>query len=98
MLWLSHIRQTCTSRSLLTSLHNFYSLDIWRVDLIPHLHANSRKLVAEENAGVDASAADVDADACEWIAVLLANEENIADLGSFRVGLVEELCACPSRV
>lgn len=98
MFWLSHICQTCTSRSLLPSLHHFYSLYIWRVDLVPHLHANSCKLVAEENASVDASAADVDADTCEWVAVFLADEENIADLGCLRAGFAEERCACPSRV
>lgn len=98
MLGLPHVCQACSSRSLLPSLHYFDSLYIWRVDLIPHLHANSRKLVAEENACVDASAADVDADACKWIAVLLANEENIPDLGCLGAGFAEELCACPSRV
>lgn len=98
VLWLPHVRQTCSSRSLLTSLHHFYSLHIWRVDLIPHLHTNPCKLVAEENSSVDASAADVDTDACEWIAVFLADEEDISDLGCLRAGFAEECCACPGRV
>lgn len=79
-------------------MNHLYSLHIWRVDFIPHLNANSCKLVAQKNASVDASTADVDADACEWVPVFLADEENIADLGCFRVGFVEELCACPGRV
>lgn len=65
---LAHVVQSSAPRSPLTPLHNFHAIHIRAVDLEPHLNANTRELVAEQNGGVDALAADVEAHAGEGIA------------------------------
>jgi hypothetical protein len=57
---------------------------------VPGLDADAHELVAEEDGGVDAPAADGEADACEGLAVLEGDEEDVADLGGVGAGAVEE--------
>ncbi len=47
MLRLPHIRQSRSSRPLLSSLYDLDALHIRTVDLIPHLNSNSRQLISQ---------------------------------------------------
>lgn len=87
---LAHVIKSSPSRSLLLSLHNLNALYIGRVNLIPHLHAHASQVVAEQNGGVDALAADVEADTSVLVAVLEANEEDVADVCAVGVFAGEE--------
>lgn len=98
MLLLPHIRQPGPARALLPPLHDLDALDIGAVDLHPHLDADARQLVAQQDAGVDAAAADVDAHAGERVARSLPHQQDVADLGAVRVGLGEERGARAGRV
>lgn len=86
----AHVVQPSPSRSLLFPLHDLDALDIGRVDLIPHLHSHASQVVTEQDRGVDALAADVEADSGVLVAVLEADEEDVADVCAVGVFAAEE--------
>lgn len=90
MLLLPQIRESRPPRPLLLPLHHLYALHIRAVDLIPHLHADARQLVAQQDPRVDAAPPDVDAHAGIRVAVAEPHEQDVADAGAFGVGFGEE--------
>lgn len=90
MLHSAHIRQPRTARALSRPLNNFYALDERAVHFVPHFHAHAGELAAEQDCGVDASAADVDAYAGEGVACAEPHEEDVAYACAFRVVFCEE--------
>ena len=90
MLRLPQIIQPCPPRPLNRTLHNLNTPHLGAVDLDPHLHADGQEAVAEQDGGVRAAAADVEADAGEGVAGREGCEEDVADAGDVGVGAGEE--------
>lgn len=92
MLRLAHVIESSSPRALRLALHDFNTLDIRAVDLVPHLDTDAGHLVAEEDRRVDfgVALADVEADAGERVAGLLAHEQDVADAGAVGVCGVEK--------
>lgn len=65
---LSHVVQSCPPGSLLLPLDNLDALDVRRVNLVPHLDADSGQLVAEQDGGINTRVANVDADTGKGVA------------------------------
>jgi hypothetical protein len=93
MLRLPHVIQPRPPRPLNPPLHNLNAFHIRTIYLIPHLHANPRQLIPQQDGRVDALPPNVDAHPCEGISRFLPHEQDIADFGSFGVGFGEELGA-----
>ncbi|PQE08254.1 hypothetical protein CJF31_00009487 [Rutstroemia sp. NJR-2017a BVV2] len=93
MFWLPHVRQPGSPSSLRLPLHHLDTLHIRTVDLVPHLDSDSRQLIPQQDAGLDTSASNVDTYSRKRIARLQPYEQNVADVGSFRVGFGEEVRA-----
>lgn len=45
VLWFPHICQSGSPCPLLLPLHHLYTLNIWAINLVPHLHTDSRQLI-----------------------------------------------------
>lgn len=98
MLNLPHIRQSRASRPLSRPLHNLDALDKRTVHFIPHLHADTRQLAAQQDRSVDAAPPDVDAHAGEGVAGALPHEQDVADARAFWVVSREEAGASAGGV
>ena len=90
---LPQIIQSSSPCPLHPPLHNFNAFDIGTIYLKPHLDADARQLVAQQDAGINAAAADVHTDARERVAVPQPYEQDVADFGGLGVGAREELGA-----
>lgn len=93
MLFLPQVRQPRSPRPLLAPLHYLYAFYIRAIDLKPHLHAHPRQFVPQKDAGVDPAPSDVDAYACDRVAVAEAHQQDVAHARGFGVGFGEESCA-----
>ena len=93
-----HVRQPGASCPLGRPLHNLYAFYQWAVDLVPHLHADTGKLAAQEDSSVGTATADVDAYASEGIAGALAHKQDVADSRAFWVVLCEKAGSCSGGV
>jgi hypothetical protein len=92
---LAHVIKSGPPRSLGLPLHHLDSLYVWRIDLVAHLDAHARQVVAQQDGRVDFRVAllDVEAHAGEGVAGLLAHEEDVADAGAVDVVFAEETSA-----
>jgi hypothetical protein len=89
---LAHVVEPGPSRSLGLPLHHLNPLHVWRVDLVAHLDAHARQVVAQQDGRIDFRVAllDVEAHAGEGVAGLLAHEKDVADAGAVDVVFAEE--------
>ncbi len=98
MFLLPQIREPRSARTLLLPLHHLYALNIGAVDLKPHLDADARELVPQQDPSIDAPSPDVDAHACKRIAGPQAHEQDVAHARAFGVRFGEERRARPGGV
>jgi len=89
---LAHVIKSRSPSPLRLPLHNLNTLHIRRVNLVAHLHAHARQIVAQQDGRVDFGVAllDVQAHAGEGVAGFLAHEQDVADAGAVDVLLAEE--------
>lgn len=97
---LAHVIQPRPSRALGLPLHDLNALHVRAVDLVPHLAAHARQVVAQQHRRVDLRVAlsDVQADAGKGFARFLAHEKDVAHTGAVGVFLAEEASAGTGRV
>lgn len=95
---LAHVVKSSSSCSLLLPLHDFDTLDVGAVDLVPHLDTHTGQVVAEEDGRVDALATDVQTYTSVLVAILQANKEDITRVCAVDVLAAEEAGTSTSRV
>jgi len=92
---LAHVIEPGSPRSLGLPLHHLDSLHIWRIDLVAHLDAHARQVVAQQDGRVDFRVAllDVEAHAGEGVTGLLTHEQDVADTSAVDVVFAEKASA-----
>jgi hypothetical protein len=92
---LAHVIEPGPPRSLGLPLHHLDSLHVWRINLVAHLDAHARQVVAQQDGRVEFLVAllDVEAYAGERVAVLLAHKQNVTNTGAVDIVFAEETSA-----
>lgn len=98
MLRLAHVVQPRSVRPLAPALHDLDALDVRAIHFVPHLDADARELVAQQDRRVDAPPPDVDAHAREGVAAPLPHQQDVANFGRLGVRGGEEARARPGGV